>query len=454
MNSKDTIAAISTPMGVGAIGVVRLSGKDALSITQRLTQKKEFLPRYATLCHVYDEGEVVDEVIVLYFQAPHSYTCEDVCEIQCHGGVVLAREILRLCLVNGARMATEGEFTKRAFLHGRIDFSQVQAIGNLIQAQSLQASKMMSRQLMGSLRDFVEQSRESLLRALAFSETMIDYSDEDIPEDALEELGRDISSLQKQLVQILEFSKMRSKILEGHVLCIVGKPNVGKSSLLNAILMQERAIVSNVAGTTRDTIEEVIFIDGHLVRIIDTAGIREGGDEIESIGMQRSLRAIEKSDIVLVVFDASRRLDEEDLQIIAHLDALPRKQVFAICNKNDLAPLLDVELLKGKLKGVEFFSMQTQSVGDILELKARIGQKILQEMPAQENILLTADYQIDCVTKAIATLEMAEKHLQTLELELFSYHLNDAIEQISLLTKPYNIEEMFDRMFSIFCLGK
>lgn len=452
---KDTIVAISTPMGVGAISVVRLSGNKALEIVKKLTKHQDFKDRYATLCHVYDEkNEILDEVIVLFFANPRSYTCEDVCEIQCHGGVILAKEILRLCLFFGARLARSGEFTKRAFLNGRLDFSQAQAISQIISAQSLQASKMMSKQLKGSLNDFVEESREELLRALAFSEVMIDYSDEDIPEDTTQNLFQNLEKLEKKLGEILEFSKMRNKLLEGYTLSIIGKPNVGKSSLLNAILMQDRAIVSDFAGTTRDTIEETINLEGNLVKIIDTAGIRESEDRVESIGIQRSIEAMRQSDFILAVFDLSRALDEEDLQILEYLTTLSQEKfLLIIYNKSDLPRVLDIEIFQERLEGVKTLSMHTKDTQGVLQIKEILSQKMLENSKDGE-ILLCAEFQLQAIRDSITALQAAKSMLETLELELFSYHIKEVITFISQLTKPYDIDEMFDKMFGEFCLGK
>ena len=455
INQKESIVAISTPMGAGAISVVRLSGKDSLAIARKLTHREDFTPRIATLCDIYGiESEVLDEAIVICFPSPHSYTGEDICEIQCHGGVVLAKLVLNLCLSYGARLAEVGEFTKRALLNGKMDLSQVEATARLISAQNATASKMLARQLKGALSDFVGESKEKLLSMLASSEVMIDYSEEDIPSDLSATLERDIKELRARLCEILEFSKMRDVILEGYELSIIGKPNVGKSSLLNALLLQDKAIVSAQAGTTRDTIEGRIQLEDNVLKLIDTAGIRKSDDEIECIGIERSLRAMEESDIILAVFDSSRGLDGEDLEIITHLKALEDKKIIVLNNKSDLDSKLGLEELRARINAEYFLDINTKETAHILKLKEMLLGIITQNHGHKEDILLSAEYQIEAVKKTIASLDGAHARLESLELELFSYHIKDALESISLLIAPYDIDEMFDKMFSEFCLGK
>ncbi|WP_104697687.1 MULTISPECIES: tRNA uridine-5-carboxymethylaminomethyl(34) synthesis GTPase MnmE [unclassified Helicobacter] len=455
MHTQQTIVAISTPMGIGAMSVVRMSGDLSLSILQRLTRKQDFEDHFATLCNIFDqEGQIIDEAIVIFFKNPKSYTREDVCEIQCHGGVVLAKMILSLCVEYGARLANPGEFTKRALLNGRIDLSQVEAISHLIQTQNTNAVRLLAKQLKGSLSDFVQQSRESLLRALAHSEVMIDYSDEDIPQDLITSLIGDISQLQNRLEEILDFSKMRNVLLENYELSIVGKPNVGKSSLLNALLMQERAIVSDQAGTTRDTIEGSINIEGNIIKIIDTAGIRESEDEIENMGIQRSKKAMQESDIILAVFDSSRELDTQDQEIIQYLQQLQGKDLIILNNKNDLNSKLELKMLKEKIQAKYFLDINTKDNKFVLEIKNILAEIFRDKQGIKEDILLSAQYQTKAVEETIFALKQSKKVLQNNELELFSYHIKEAIEQLSLLVKPYSIDEMFDKMFGEFCLGK
>lgn len=444
--NNSTITAISTPLGGGAVGIVRMSGSKSLEIIKTLSKKSDFTPRYATLTTLYDrDSELLDEVIVIYFKAPYSYTREDVIEIQCHGGNMMVRRILEEVLHLGARLAENGEFTKRAFLNGRLDLSQAQAVAKLIEAKSIQAQKTLLKQLKGELSVFVEGARESLYEVLAYSEVMIDYSEEDIPEDTLSLLFAKIDMLYERLEKILLHSKARVGIFEGFSLCIVGKPNVGKSSLLNALLLYDRAIISNIAGTTRDTIEEILNIGSTQVRLIDTAGIRESEDEIESIGIARSKEAMEKSDIVLAVFDSSREFDEEDKKIIELLGEQGEKKIITIFNKSDL-PQKSHNTLP-----YPSFSLSAQNK-EIDELMKYL-QSVLEESESSEIILSSAN-QIQSVEQTLKYLSEAKKKLDNGCLELFSYNVRDAIESIGKITKPYDGADLLDKMFSEFCLGK
>lgn len=444
--NKSTIAAISTPLGGGAVGIVRLSGSKSLEIIKSLSKKSDFTPRYATLTTLYDrDNEILDEVIVIYFKAPHSYTREDIVEIQCHGGNMMVRRILEEVLHFGARLAENGEFTKRAFLNGRLDLSQAQAVAKLIEAKSIEAQKTLLKQLKGELSTFVEQSRESLYEVLAYSEVMIDYSEEDIPEDTLSLLHQKIDTLYQRLEKILLHSKARAGIFEGFSLCIVGKPNVGKSSLLNALLLYDRAIISNIAGTTRDTIEEVLNIGSTQVRLIDTAGIRESEDEIENIGIAKSKEAVEKSDIVLAVFDSSREFDTEDEKIIELLGKQGEKKIITVFNKSDL-PQKSSNLLP-----YPSFSLSAQNK-EIDELMKYL-QGVLEESESSE-IILSSTNQIQSIQNTLDFLTEAKKMLDSGCLELFSYNIRDAIESIGKITKPYDGADLLDKMFSEFCLGK
>ncbi len=433
------------------MAVVRLSGKESLQIIQSLTHRSSFVPRHATLCHLYDGKDILDEVIILYFQAPLSYTREDVCEIQCHGGSVIARRILELVLAHGARLAQGGEFTKRAFLNGRIDLSQAQAIAQMIEAKSLRAQKALARHLCGELSEFVSIARDHLYEALAYSEVMIDYSDEDLPLDLIERLEQKIDAILEKLEKLLKHSVARSGVLEGFILSIVGKPNVGKSSLLNALLARERAIVSEIAGTTRDTIEESLNIAGVSVRIIDTAGIRESLDTVERIGIERSKEMIMQSDIILALFDASREWDMEDEEILTLLRETHHKNktLIVILNKSDLARKLDASKLEVlKIEPLSLSAKQKEIDSVLMKL-----EEILSGEDSDEIILSSAN-QIQSVQDSINALKLAKSELKNGVLELFSYNLKDAIMAIGSITQPYESGELLDKMFGEFCLGK
>lgn len=414
-------------------------------------------PRHATLCNVYDkEGILLDEAIIIYYKAPHSYTCEDVIEVHCHASDIIAQKVLQSCLHYGARLARGGEFTKRAFLNGRIDLSQANAIAQMITTKDAYLQSALISQLKGSLGDFVREVREVLYFALASAEVMIDYSEEDIPSELISDIRTKLEALRVRLAKIYDFSTTRAKIGNAWKLAIIGKPNVGKSSLLNAILLQERAITSSIAGTTRDRIEEEIIIDGSIVRLIDTAGIRTSTDMIESKGIQLSLQALQEANIVLAIFDSSRPLDSEDTQV---LDALSKnkkdKKILAIFNKSDCKNVLKSQ----DIKHIENLCDESLAISALdVERTAHTLQEKLKEIIAKSNlngeVILSASYQLESLKASIANLDLALQRLDTSELELFAYHIKDTLESIGQITSPYTNEEMLDKMFSQFCLGK
>ena len=441
---NDTIVAIATSHGVGSIAIIRLSGDNALAIATQLSKKEIFTPRYATLTNIYDkQGTLIDESIVIYFQAPRSFTGEDVVEIQCHGGYIVAESIMQSCLDAGARLAEAGEFSKRAFLNGRIDLSEAEAIAQLIEAKSEDAAKILARQIKGSLKEFIEQIRDEIIHILAYSEVSIDYAEEDLPEDIIEQIQAKLHQLYKELAKTLQASKSRSGLMQGFRVAIVGKPNVGKSSLLNALLNYNRAIVSDIAGTTRDTIEEQVKIGTHLIRIVDTAGIREASDTIEKIGIERSLEAIEQSDIVVALFDASRTLDEEDAQIITLLEKADKQKVL-IKNKIDLPQQLKSDLV---------FDLELNSKDDVTPLIEKL-QSIMDANNVSDEVMLISQRQIVAVEQTMHNIQEAFEPLEDGELEIFSFHLNEAVKAMASITRPFENDEMLDKMFGSFCLGK
>ena len=441
----ETIAAIATPKGVGAISIVRVSGDRALEIAKKIT-KKELTPRYATLSKLYDyNDELIDIGLVIYFRAPFSFTGEDVVEFQCHGGYAISRLVLETLFKYGVRAAEPGEFTKRAFLNGKIDASQAEAIAKLIETRSKEGAKLLSKQLEGDLAKFVEEVREKLIEIMAYSEVFIDYAEEDLPETMDKDIKKRLDDLENLLVKTLEASKRREGMLSGYKVAIVGKPNVGKSSILNALLNTNRAIVSDIAGTTRDTIEEDVQIGEHLIRFVDTAGIRDAKDEIEKIGVERSKEAIKKSDIILAVFDATSftKEDEEILNLIKNED----KDIIVVINKIDKGVKIDLDKFRG------FDIVKISAKEDISSLTKKI-EEILDRYNSEDTHILISTRQIVAVENALKEIKDAREFLSTGELELFSYHIQNAIREISSITKPFEYDEMLDKMFGNFCVGK
>ncbi|MEA3229250.1 MAG: tRNA uridine-5-carboxymethylaminomethyl(34) synthesis GTPase MnmE [Campylobacterota bacterium] len=447
MMNRDTICAVATANGIGSIAIIRLSGDRALEIAKILTKKELLTPRYATLTNIYNsKNELIDESIAIFFKAPHSFTAEDVVEIQCHGGFIVAQSILKASLDAGARLATAGEFSKRAFFNGRIDLSEAEAIAQLIEAKSEDAAKILASQMKGSLKEYIEKVRDDIIHILAYSEVTIDYAEEDLPEDLVDQIQHKLDELTKSLHSTLLASKAREGLMQGFKVAIVGKPNVGKSSLLNRLLNYNRAIVSDIAGTTRDTIEEQVKIGTHLIRIVDTAGIRDASDEIEKIGIERSLEAIEQSDIVIALFDNSKELDSEDKQILSLIkENSQNKHIRYIKNKIDLESRLDDETIKFDLE-----LNSNENVDALIELL----ENIMDTTDSSDEIMLISQRQILAVENTLANIEEASMPLQDQELEIFSFHLNEAIKEMASITRPFENDEMLDKMFSSFCLGK
>ena len=445
--TSDTITAIATANGIGSIAIIRISGDKALDIAKTLSQRTDFSPRHATLSEIYNrENELIDEAIIIYFKAPYSFTAEEVIEIQCHGGFIVAQSILKATLHAGARLAHAGEFSKRAFFNGRIDLSEAEAIAQLIEAKSEDSAKILAAQMKGSLKTYIEQVRDDIIHILAYSEVTIDYAEEDLPEDLVEQIKAKLELLKISLNKTLLASKSREGLMQGFKVAIVGKPNVGKSSLLNALLNFNRAIVSDIAGTTRDTIEEQVKIGTHLIRIVDTAGIREANDEIERIGIERSIEAIEQSDIVLALFDASRELDDDDKEILELISTNTRnKEILYIKNKIDLEEKFHSENIT--------FDLEVNSKESVDALVYSL-ENIMDRTNSSDEMMLISQRQISAVQNTLLNIEEAYEPLDNQELEIFSFHLNEAVKEMASITRPFENDEMLDKMFGSFCLGK
>lgn len=441
---SETIAAIATANGIGSIGIIRLSGADALKISLKLTRKHTLQPRHATLAKIYTlDDEFLDEAIMLYFAAPASFTGEDVVEFQTHGGFMVTRMILAELLKAGARLARAGEFSQRAFLNEKMDLSKANAISALINAKSEGAVKILARQMRGDLSNYADELRGELVRTLAFVETSIDYADDDLPGDLMEQISNLLSQNHEKLTRIVKLSRSRAGLIEGFKIAIIGKPNVGKSSILNALLSYERAIISDEAGTTRDRIEENLNIGTHLVRIIDTAGIRKNAGNIENIGIGYSLKAMDEADIILAVFDGSSAQDEQDEKILELLKPYDKK-IFFIINKSDLPQDFDLALPDEPIK---------ISAKNSTEILVKNLEEYLNTQDSDE-LILNSNIQISACENAAKALKKALLLLSESELELFAYEINSAISNISQITRPFERDEILDEMFSNFCLGK
>ncbi|MDD3466251.1 MAG: tRNA uridine-5-carboxymethylaminomethyl(34) synthesis GTPase MnmE [Campylobacterales bacterium] len=445
---NETICAVSSASKEGAISIVRLCGSGAYDTALKLSKKTSLNPRHATLSYIYDlTGKPLDSAILVYFKAPFSFNGEDIVEIQCHGGTMSASLILNRCLEGGARLAEPGEFTKLAVLNSKITIDQAEAINQLISATSEKSAKYLAKHLQGSLGKMVEEMRASLIEALSFSEVCIDYADEDLPQDTIDRLKQKITQIADKLDYTVRASTAREGLFQGFKVSIIGKPNVGKSSLLNKILNFDRAIVSSIAGTTRDTIEEQIKIGGFAIRLVDTAGIRHTEDEIEKIGIEYSIKAFNDSEIVLALFDSSRELCDEDSRILELIKSDSSKKIIVVFTKSDLPPLIDKSVFSGF--SVIEYSKNEDPIKIYKELESILGNSY-----DFEGDILINKRQIDAAKNAYIDVMASIPFLDSLELEFFSYHIKEAIGFISSITSPYDNEEMLDSMFKNFCLGK
>ncbi|HEF3190217.1 TPA: tRNA uridine-5-carboxymethylaminomethyl(34) synthesis GTPase MnmE [Campylobacter jejuni] len=441
---SDTIAAIATAHGVGSISIVRLSGERALEFALKLSHKTKLTPRHAAFTKLFNQNnEIIDEAIMIYFKAPYSFTGEDIVEFQTHGGFSVSEALLEELVSLGARLALAGEFSKRACLNGKMTPLKALNIQDLILSKSALAAKIIARNMQGNLGELLEKIRTDLVKTLAFVETSIDYADDDLPSDLLEQISTMCEENSKILKEIYTLSQSRKGLIEGFKIAIVGKPNVGKSSLLNALLSYERAIVSDIAGTTRDTIEESFKLGTHLLRIIDTAGIRESKDVIEQIGVALSKKSLEDADIILAVFDASRVQDKEDEKIFDLL-ANTDKKIFWILNKSDL------ENVFKNTQNKNFIKLSAQK--DITLLKEEL-QNYLNSFDSEGIMVSSLDLINACKISSEAIFR-AKGLLEESSLELFAFELNLAINELARFTKDFQRDEILDEMFGNFCLGK
>ena len=454
---SNTIAAISTAPGIGGIGIIRMSGENCFDILEKIFKQKNsqniddikgYSIKYGTIV---DGEEIVDEVLVSYFKSPKSYTSENMCEINSHGGVVIMNKILDLCIRNGADLAEPGEFTKRAFLNGRMDLSQAEAVIDIINAKTDKEAKISLEQLEGNLSEKITNIRKIIISVMADIEATIDYPEYDLEEVTNAKILKILDEVDI-ILDSLEKSFYNGKILrEGISTAIIGRPNAGKSSLLNIILNEERAIVTDIEGTTRDTIEEYISIDGVPLKIIDTAGIRNASDEVERIGVQKAIEIAKKSDVVIAIFDVSRELNKEDEEI---LDLLEDKNSIILLNKIDLDRKVSIEKIKTVNKPIVEISTKTRDgleelyaeISKLFKLKeiANDGETIVSNV-RHKNIILNSRRNLD---KARETIR------NNMPIDMISSHLKEILEELGKITGETVTEDVIAEIFSKFCLGK
>lgn len=450
----DCIAAISSATGEAGIGIVRMTGEgcaDVLdSVFKRANENADLINRKMTYGHIVDDNEIVDEVLVCYMKAPHTYTREDVVEIYTHGGVVAVRKVLEVLLNNGARLAEAGEFTKRAFLNGRIDLSQAEAIIDMIKAKTDKAYSVSMKQLEGSVNRNIKQLRDKLLDMLSHVEYSINFT-----EDMQDELdntpvlneGKEVLDKLKKLSE----SANRGRIIrDGINTTIIGKPNVGKSSLLNALLKENRAIVTDIPGTTRDVIEEYIDLDGISLKINDTAGIRDTEDIVEKIGVEKSVSFISDSDLIIAIFDSSREFDDEDRKI---LDLIRDKKSIVLLNKIDLDGGFDFD---ENLEGIEVIHTSIKNNEGIEDLENKIIEMFNDGyIEANNDNIITNIRHRDIINKAIKSLESSLHDMEAgVPIDCFEVDLRNAWEILGEITGETVDDDVLNKIFSDFCIGK
>lgn len=456
-DTTDTIAAIATPLGESGIGVIRISGNQAYAVGDAIFRSTSKTPlkdrrdrsiQYGTI--VADDGRIVDEVLLLIMKGPHSYTAEDVLEIQCHGGRKPLEEILGLVLSHGARMANPGEFTQRAFTNGRIDLAQAEAVMDVIQAKSRQGLTNAVSQLEGRLSKVIGAMRKELTDFITRLEVTIDYPEEDLEDITVPDVAGAIQKQIAALDQMLATSEEGRLIRDGVMVAIAGTPNAGKSSLLNRLLKEDRAIVTDVPGTTRDVLEEWISLKGVPLRLVDTAGIRETDDTVEKIGVDKAKDYMNKADVILAVIDSSRPLTAEDREI---LHDIQQKNALIVLNKSDLTPVVTEADLQAYGKPVFTISAST---GEGLEgLKEALLAQALGRSDASGSALLTNTRHIELVRQSRAALQRALDSIEAgMPVDCAVVDLRDAWDLLGSITGDTVHDDMVTEIFSRFCLGK
>lgn len=451
MKDGSTIAAIATPTGVGGIGIIRISGYSSLGIIEKIFSRSpaaKWESHRAYYGHIVSRGEVIDEVLVLTMLAPRSYTTEDVVEIHCHGGTQVLRRVLKLVLDNGAQLAQPGEFTKRAFLNGRIDLAQSEAVIDIINAKTEAASKAALKLLGGHFSALVKEMAGAILNMLAHIEASIDYPEHELEAMNLDMIATQSANICKKISHMLANAQNGQLLREGIQTVIIGRPNVGKSSLLNALLQEDRAIVTPIAGTTRDILQETVQIDGVPLTIIDTAGIRKTQDAIEKIGVEKSMACLSNADLVLLVLDKTQGLTPQDEEL---LKLTHDKKAIVLLNKNDLAPAAKLAIDAPFV--LEVSATKKDGLNDLGALIKKLflsGDIAPNDAPAMLTI------------RHIQALAAAENSLQTslaaiqngLPEDIVSVDLQEAYRHLGEITGEFANEDIIDKIFSQFCLGK
>ena len=454
---SSTIAAISTATGSAGIGIIRMSGKDCFDILKKIFVPKNnnnnikgYTIKYG---NIVDNGRIVDEVLVSYFVNPKSYTKENMCEINSHGGSIVEKEILELCLKNGAELAKPGEFTERAFLNGRIDLTQAEAIMELIESKNEKEARESINQLKGSLSKEINKIEEQLLSTITSIEVTVDYPEYDIEEVENRDALKELNDAKKNLLRLKDGFNKGKILKDGIKTVILGKPNAGKSSLLNAILKEDRAIVSNIEGTTRDTIEEYININGITLKMIDTAGIRNTENEIEKIGVEKAKEIANQADLIIAIFDITKKLSKEDLEI---LKIIEKKNAIIVLNKTDL--IQENKELEEKLSNVDktIVKISAKNNNGIDKLFNEIEKLFDLNKISQDNeVIITNERHKNQINKAIKDIDLAIESIENkMPIDMTSIYIKQTLIDLGEITGKNVTDEIIKNIFKNFCLGK
>ena len=457
---EDTIAAISTPIGIGGIGIIRVSGKEAISIVDKIFKAankkllKDIDSHTITYGHIVSQsGKVLDEVLIMLMKGPKTFTREDVIEINCHGGPIPLNAVLMEVINAGARLADSGEFTKRAFLNGRIDLAQVEAIMDIIEAKTELSLSQAVGQLEGNLSKKIKEYQDTLIQIIARIEVSIDYPEYDDDEPITNDFEAELRVLLGELNELLKTADTGKMIREGVKTAIVGRPNVGKSSLLNALLEENKAIVTDIPGTTRDVVEAYLNIDGIPFQLLDTAGIRETEDVVEQIGVERSKHSIEEADLVLMLIDAHEGLVEKDKEILAQVKG---KHVIYVFNKNDLTSSITPEIISEYFNNGQIVNISAKVLDGLKELRSAMKEIVMKGNATVNNqATISNQRQKQALINAIKSLD---KVIEAIEMGLpedcLAIDLHDAFGHLGMIVGESLKEEIINQLFSRFCLGK
>ena len=457
----NTIAAISTAIGTGGIGIIRMSGKETFDILnkifkqkheQNISEIKGYSIKYGVIIDN-KTGQNIDEVLVSYFKGPESYTREDMCEINSHGGMVITKQILELCLREGANLAEPGEFTKRAFLNGRIDLSQAESVIDIINAKTEMEAKVSLKQLEGELSKDINEIKKDIMNVMVQIEASIDYPEYDVEEVTTYEANEMLQKVKKKLIKLQNTFRNGKILREGIKIAIIGKPNAGKSSLLNAILREERAIVTELEGTTRDTIEEYINIEGIPFKIIDTAGIRNAKDEVEKIGIKKAKKIAQDADFIIVMIDAAEELTIEDEEVLKQTEGKNALIALNKIDKNQIITNKSEEIIKWNKPIIEISAINRTGINKIFETiinKLQIG-----EIDIEDNYFVTNQRHKEAINNAIKNVEEAISTIQNdMPIDIVAINIKDILDNLGKITGESVSDNIIQEIFKKFCLGK